>query len=246
MNIQIDQDGEDVVLTGRDDFLNRIINENKFKMALDTVRSARWLYYSSFVWAEHTKYLGIEVMKFPTDMWVMQELITELKPDLLIETGTWKGGSALYYAHIMDMTGHGKVVTIDNDPKDNLPSNWRIKYLVGDCLSDEVVNQVKKLIPVNGHVLVNLDSAHYKDHILKEMEIYSKFVTVGSYMVVEDGILGHPVKTKDKDDNYVIGPYEAINEFLKSHPEFESDRTKEKFQITANIKGYLRKVVPNA
>ncbi len=248
MNPQVDLDDEDVNLVGNDSFFEIISEGNYYQMARDTVRSARWLYHASKVWANLTTYMGIETMKFPTDMWIMQELIHEIKLDVLIETGTWKGGSALYYAHLMDAMGHGEVITIDNDPKDDLPKHQRIHYLVGDCLSDKIVDIIKGRLDgkwryITGPVLVNLDSAHKKEHVLKEMEIYSQFVTDGSYMVVEDGIVGHPVMINDKDGNPITpGPYEAINEFIKNHPEFECDREKEKFQVIANVKGYLKKI----
>lgn len=232
---------DDIYLVGGKFFFD-VIEENGFhERIVNLIREARWCYHTSHVWARMTFYMGIETMKFPTDMWVMQEIIYENKPDVLIETGTWKGGSALYYAHVMDAVGHGRVVTIDNDKKEELPVHNRIHYLNGNCLSDEILSSVKDLIG-NGTVMVNLDSSHDKDHVLKEMELYGSFVTEGKYMVVEDGILGHPIKMKDKAGKDMFpGPYEAINEFLLVHSRFECDRDREKFQIIANIKGYLRR-----
>jgi cephalosporin hydroxylase len=235
-------DDDDVCLTGGKFFFD-IIEENGFQERIvELIRDARWCYHTSHVWATLTKYMGIETMKFPTDMWSMQEILFETKPDVLIETGTWKGGSALYYAHIMDAIGKGSVLTIDNDKKENLPKHERIFYLEGDCLSDKVFKAVEGSIGWNENVMVDLDSSHDKDHVLKEMELYGPLVTDGNYMVVEDGILGHPVNMKDRNGKLMFpGPYEAINEFLSCHPEFKADRDREKFQVIQNVKGYLRK-----
>ena len=232
---------EDVAVVGSKRFYD-VIRENNFQERVtNLIRDARWCYYTSFVWANMTFYMGIETMKFPTDMWTMQEIIFENKPDVLIETGTWKGGSAFYYAHIMDAIGHGTVITIDNNRKENLPSHPRILYRLGDCLSDEIFSSVRNFLGYRT-VMVNLDSSHTKDHVLKEMELYAPLVTEGQYMVVEDGIVGHPIKISDKAGNPIFpGPYEAIEEFLSIHKEFECDRNREKFQIIANIKGYLRR-----
>ncbi len=220
-----------------------LIKENKLQERIPAlIRDARWCYYMSKIWANQTFYMGIETMKFPNDMWTMQEIISENKPDLLIETGTWKGGSALYYAHLMDAMNRGKVVTIDNDKKEGLPAHNRIFYLAGDCLSKGILDSIKPHISVNSTVMVNLDSTHNKVHVLKEMEIYGQFVTEGQYMVVEDGIVGHPMKIKDKQGNDIFpGPYEAIEDFLSTHGEFECDRNREKFQVIQNIKGYLKR-----
>jgi cephalosporin hydroxylase len=236
-------DNEDIYIVGDSSFFDCIKENDLQDRIRPIIQNARWCYYMSKVWADQTLYMGIETMKFPTDMWVMQEILYENKPDVLIETGTWKGGSALYYAHLMDAMNHGWVLTVDNDNKKDLPIHDRILYLTGDCLSKEIVDSIKNFIAVkNSTVMVNLDSSHTKDHVLKEMELYGPLVTEGQYMVVEDGIVGHPIKIKDKEGNLIFpGPYEAIEEFLSNHSEFECDRTREKFQVIANIKGYLKR-----
>ena len=189
------------------------------------------------IWT-NTKYMGIPIMKCPLDLWVTQEIMVEVKPDIFIETGTWRGASALFYAHVMDNVGNGRVITIDNEKRENLPEHPRIEYITGDCLSPEVIDQLKP----NGTVMVNLDSEHSEDHVLKEMEIYALFVSEGSYMIVEDGINGHPSKLKKADGSFIFpGPYEAIEKFLKIHPEFECDRTRERHIMTFNVKGFLKR-----
>ena len=226
------------VITFSKDFNDRMQNVNFRYSVANTVYSFRSLYYDTFIWSK-MKYMGIETMKFPTDLWVTQEIIYDTKPDLLIETGTWTGGSALYYAHLFDAIGKGEVITIDNMKKENLPEHPRIKYIVGDCLSAEVTDKIRESL--NGHsVMVNLDSCHDKPHVLKEMEIYSRFVTVGKYMIVEDSLLNHPVKVKDSNKRIIFpGPMEAIDEFIPKHKEFSIDKTKEKYLLTSNPNGYI-------
>jgi cephalosporin hydroxylase len=187
---------------------------------------------------ENTFWLGIQTLKCPLDLWAYQEIIFKLKPDLIIETGTANGGSALYLATICNVINKGKIVTIDIIKKD-FPQHERIKYITGSSLDQKIVEEVKSLMPhQNCEVLVILDSDHTKNHVLKEMEIYSKLVQKGSYIIVEDtDINGHPVRPGFGD-----GPMEAVYEFLKTHDEFIIDKEKEKFIMTCNPNGYLKKI----
>lgn len=193
-------------------------------------------YYDSLVWKK-TFWLGIPVKKCPLDLWVYSEILHEIKPDVLIETGTADGGSALFLAHVCDSVGKGKIITIDTVKKIR-PKHRRIKYLTGSSVSDEIVKKVKSLIRDKDKVVVILDSDHGKNHVLKELEIYNKFVTKGSYLIVEDTNLnGHPVFP-----GFGPGPMEAIDEFLSSNKDFSIDRRREKFYLTFNPRGVLRKV----
>ena len=113
------QDNQDVQIFAHDDYFRDLVNENprRYEELVGIIRNFRWLYFVSKVWTD-TKYMGIQILKFPTDMWMMQELLFQVKPDVLIETGTWYGGSALYYAHLMNNIKNGFVVTIDNVDKE--------------------------------------------------------------------------------------------------------------------------------
>jgi cephalosporin hydroxylase len=195
------------------------------------------LYYNNRTW-KNTYWLGIPTQKCPLDLWIYQEIITKLKPDLIIETGTANGGSALYLASICDLIGKGKVLTIDVSAKKNRPKHRRINYLLGSSTSNKILEEVKRRIRKEDVILVILDSDHRFDHVLEELNVYSGLVSKGSYLIVEDtNINGHPVQP-----NWGQGPMEAVTEFLKRNDDFMIDEDREKFLLTFNPKGCLRKV----
>lgn len=186
---------------------------------------------------EKTYWLGRQTLKCPLDLWIYQEIIFNIKPDFIIESGTWNGGSALFLATICDIVNNGYVITIDVNQKD-FPRHGRITYITGSSVNDTIVNQVKDITNKSNRVIVILDSDHSKNHVLKEMEIYSQIVSLGSYLIVEDtNVNGHPVLPE-----FGEGPMEAVNEFLKLHDNFMIDKEKEKFLMTFNPNGYLKKV----
>jgi cephalosporin hydroxylase len=185
----------------------------------------------------NTFWQGHAVQKNPMDLWVYQEIVHEVKPDVIVETGTYKGGSALYFAHLLDALGKGRVVTIDIEAFPGRPSHTRIDYLIGSSVDQKTVADVARRIPPGGTVMVSLDALHTRDHVLQELKLYAPLVTRGSYLVVDDtDFNGHPILPK-----FGPGPWEAVEEFLRSHAEFQPDRAREKFKLTWNPRGYLRR-----
>lgn len=171
------------------------------------------------------------------DLWIYQEIIFEVKPNIIIECGTAKGGSALFLVFVCDLVDNGRVITIDIEDRRERPRHSRIKYLLGSSVLEEIVGQVRKLISDKDKVMVILDSDHHKEHVLNELRIYSKLVTKGSYIIVEDtNINGHPVA-----HDFGPGPMEAVEEFLKENTNFVIDKSREKFYLTFNPRGYLKK-----
>lgn len=199
-------------------------------------------FYDSNVWMNQIKFLGVTCLKNPLDLWVYQEIIFERKPKLIIETGTWTGGSALFLAVMLDAIQappESKVVSIDviHDGLGMWPKHPRLQYMTGSSTSAEVFNDLTRQITPSDEVLVILDSDHKKDHVLAEMNLYAPLIRPGGYMIVEDSnINGHPVAV-----GWGNGPWEAIDSFLPQHSEFEIDSSKEKFFFTFNPRGYLRK-----
>ena len=177
-----------------------------------------------------TAWLGVPIVKKPQDCWVYQEMIWETKPQFLIEAGSYKGGSALFFASLFDLIGEGRVVTIDvNDVASHTLSHPRVTALVGSSVSDEIVSQVRRIVG-NQTAMVSLDSNHSKDHVLKEIELYSEFVSLGKYLVVEDtGIRGR-------------GPGEAAREFLRHSKDFVPDGRREKFMVTSCRGSFLKRI----
>jgi cephalosporin hydroxylase len=191
------------------------------------------LYGKSGVWLA-TFWLGRHVYKAPTDLWIYQELLHFTRPDLIIETGTFTGGSALFLASMCDLMGRGRIITIDVDPQDDLPQHPRIQYLQGSSVAPEVLDQVRAAAAGAERVMVILDSDHSKDHVLAELREYSPLVSEGCYLVVED------TEARLLPDHWP-GPDEAIKEFLTDNHAFEVDPVCEKFLLTFQPGGYLKR-----
>ena len=182
-----------------------------------------------------TFWLGVPVWKCPLDLWVYQEIIFGQKPDLIVETGTAFGGSALYMAGLCDIMGNGRVITIDIEHKEGRPSHERITYLNGSSTDRSITTEVERAAG-GAKVLVILDSDHSKAHVLEELRFYNRLVQNGGYIIVEDtNVNGHPVKPR-----FGPGPMEAVDEFLRANKDFVVDASKEKFFMTFNPRGYLK------
>jgi cephalosporin hydroxylase len=204
----------------------------------DVVRAFHQLYYDSreTIWF-NTRWLGVRAQKCPLDLWSYQEILHEVGPDLIIETGTAEGGSGLFLASMCDLLGRGSVVTIDvlHDP--SRPRHPRLTYLQGSSTDPAIVEQARRRAGRSDTVLVILDSDHSKEHVRAEMRAYADLVSVGSYLIVEDtNINAHPVLP-----DFGPGPWEAVEEFLKERPDFAVDPDREKFLLTFNPMGYLRR-----
>lgn len=216
-------------------------NRTDSNLEKDIVDRFHELYYNSHsfgkTWA-NTYWLGVPALKCPLDLWIYQEIIFKLRPDLIIESGTAHGGSALFLACMCDLINSGHIISIDIEKKEGRPAHNRIEYLLGSSISDEIVHIVKKQTTNAEKVIVILDSDHHAEHVLKELRIYGEFVSKGSYMIVEDtNINGHPVAPDTGP-----GPMEAVEDFLKGNEVFVIDTNKEKFLMTFNPKGYLLKI----
>ncbi|KKQ95041.1 MAG: hypothetical protein UT21_C0009G0006 [Candidatus Woesebacteria bacterium GW2011_GWA1_39_11b] len=211
------------------------------KTEKNVVRSFHELYYNSTVWNKglgNTYWFGIKTLKCPLDCWIYQEIIYKLKPDIIIECGTFNGGSALYLAGLCNLLNKGKVISIDIASDKGKPKHKRIKYLVGSSTSEKIIGDVKKLVRPKDKVLVILDSDHSCDNVIKELRVYNKFVSKNSYMIVEDtNINGHPVRPE-----FGPGPMEAVEMFLKENKNFVIDKSWEKFYLTFNPNGYLQRI----
>lgn len=184
-------------------------------------------------------WLGYEMYKCPLDLWVYQEMIFEQRPDYIIECGTYKGGTSLYFANMLDFVNNGKVLSIDIDTtfKSFRPRHPRITYLTGSSTDPAIVETVRKATAGSTNRLVVLDSDHSMAHVLAELRIYREFVPPGGYIVVEDtNVNGHPT-----EPDFGPGPWEAVEAFLAEDKEFRSDRARERFLLTMNPRGYLRR-----
>jgi cephalosporin hydroxylase len=211
-----------------------------FKLKRNIVDHFHKLYYESGeeTW-RNTFWLGTPTQKCPLDLWIYQEIIFEVNPDVIIECGTYGGGSALFLASICDLLDHGEVITIDIKVIEGRPEHKRITYLLGSTTSQEIVEKVQAFIKNKNRVMVILDSDHNREHVLKELKIYSHFVSKDSYLIVEDtNVNGHPVEL-----DFGPGPLEAVKEFLEGNKSFVIDKSKEKFYMTFGPDGFLKRVL---
>jgi cephalosporin hydroxylase len=194
------------------------------RLVTDEIEAFFRRYADSQVWRE-TTWLGKRALKCPLDLWVYQEIIFRTRPDTIIETGTADGGSALFLASVCDQLDHGRIVSIDIE-KGKRPRHERITYLNGS--STEVT------VKPEGKTMVILDSDHSKEHVLAELRKYAPMVSPGGYLIVED-------TSVNLATDFGPGPAEAVEEFLQETSDFEVDRGCEKFLLTFNPGGYLKR-----
>lgn len=198
-------------------------------------------YEKSRIW-EKTKWLGVPCYKLPFDAFILQEIIWNIQPDYVIETGTAKGGAAVFYASIMEIIGHGKVLTSDIEAKCDgaiIPEKLfkRIEFLHGGSTNPMIFDKIKEKAQGKKNIVI-LDSDHRYEHVRQEISMYSTLVPVDSYMIVEDTHAnGHPVPWE-----WGKGPYEAVEDFLEDHDDWEADYECEKYLFTFNPKGYLKRI----
>ena len=207
--------------------------------------SAKHRYSYNFSW------LGRPIIQLPTDMVVLQEIIWSVKPDLIIETGVAHGGSLIFSASMLELIGGGgRVVGVDIDIRahnrteiERHPMSKRITLLQGSSTDSAVVAQVRNLAQNRKAVMVILDSNHTHEHVARELDLYSPFVTAGSYLVVLDTVIEYMDADAFPDRPWGKGnsPLTAVRQFLKGSDRFEIDRDIDaKLLISVAPDGYLK------
>lgn len=202
------------------------------------IREFNALYYQldKQTWS-NTRYRGVTLFKAPTDLWIYQELIEACRPDLIIETGTCRGGSAMFLSDTVKNICPSTVISIDIT-HDNLHVKAKesdVLFWLGSSVDDEIVARVKAHIAAYycKRVMVILDSDHEKEHVLKELAVYAPLVSVGCPLIVED-------------TNNCAGPKEAVEEWFSEHEQYgyryRSDHMCEKFMLTFNRDGYFERI----
>ena len=199
------------------------------------------MYYDSDVWGGgNTTFLGLPILKCPMDLWMYQQIIHKVKPKVIIETGTHCGASAYWLLCCMNMSSikNKMVITIDIEQMITFREP-QITQIIGKSTHPDAVYTCMNIIKqLGGPVMVILDSDHSKENVLAELDLYAKFVTKDSYLIVEDtNVNGNPVAPE-----FGEGPKEALDEWLQEHnDEFEVDTKCEQFMVTFNPNGYLRR-----
>jgi cephalosporin hydroxylase len=200
------------------------------------------LFHEVPVW-QHMFFQNVQIEKNPLDLWMMQQIIYETRPDLIVETGTWRGGSALYWAHTLNGAGleNSRVFTVDiQDLTREAAAHplWKkyVTFLLGSSTDATVVSHIAN--EARGKkVLVTLDSDHTMGHVLNELHAYAPLVTTGSYLVVEDTHMdGVPTAPE-----FGPGPMAAVRKFLEegADKQFTQDLAREAYIMTFNPGGWL-------
>lgn len=212
------------------------------------LESNKALYSYNFTW------MGRPIIAYPQDMIAMQEIIWEVKPDLIIETGIAHGGSIVYYASLLELIGGaGRVLGIDIDIRshnreliENHSMYKRIDMLEGSSVDPLLFQKVEDYVKDYKNILVCLDSNHTHNHVLKELELYSKFVSMGSYCVVFDTIVEYLPKDYmpgGRPWNPGNNPMTAVKEFISTTDKFIIDeKVDHKLLISVSPSGYLKRV----
>jgi cephalosporin hydroxylase len=191
-------------------------------------------YESGHTW-HYTQFLGIGLMKSPNDLWMYQTLMAHFKPQTVIETGTYKGASALWFASIMDLLKiDGKVYTIDIEDRREC-DHPKIVFIDGDSTNPAVAEAI--LAEVKGPVLLSLDSDHSSAHVRRELDLWTPACGLEDWCVVEDTNIGWEGPTGDK------GAMGGVRDFLLANPgQWRQDVICERWLLTMNPGGWLQKV----
>ncbi len=202
-------------------------------------------------------WLGRPIIQYPQDVIAMQEIIWQVQPDLIIETGIAHGGSLIFSASMLELVAacggpqDSEVLGVDIEIRthnrkaiEEHPMRKRISMIEGSSIAPQVIAQVRERASGRQRVLVSLDSNHTHEHVLAELNAYASLTTVGSYCVVFDTIVEDmPALAGDRPWRPGNNPKTAVREYLKSHPEFEIDKSVgDKLLITVAPDGYLKRV----
>jgi cephalosporin hydroxylase len=191
---------------------------------------------------DRDSWLGYRVLKCPLDLFTYHEILFDTKPDVIIETGTYHGGSALYLATMCQLLGRGRVITINlrSPPGMPLPNHGLIEYRHGDSADPRTAAAIATSLKTGERAMVILDSDHRQNHVATEIANFAPLVALGCHLIVEDtNFNGHPIHPQSGP-----GPFEAMEEFMRSTDEFELDRTRERHLLTFSPSGYLLRTKP--
>jgi len=184
------------------------------------------LHWQSFSW------FGLPIYQFPEDLLRLQEVVVAVKPEVIVETGIWQGGSVLFFATLCRLLGKGRVISVDIDIPDGLRAHIEngpfadlITLIEGDAADPAIVERVHALAGKPRSALVFLDSDHSKAHVRRELEAYCDLVAPGSYIVAADGVMESLFDTPLGQPEWALdNPAAAAREFVVAHPEFEIRR----------------------
>lgn len=190
-----------------------------------------------------THWLGTEVQQCPLDLWIYQDLVCRVRPEIFVEVGVKRGGLTRFIADVLALLGRGRIVGVDLNIRNverAVRRRRRVKLIGGNSVDADVFARVQRACR-GKKTMVLLDSDHRAAHVRKELDLYGELVSPGSYLIVNDtNINGHPALIGNKGRG--PGPYEAVEDFLATTTAFERDPACERYLLTMNPRGYLRRV----
>ncbi len=237
--------------------------ENRFsdveKMRKDEIlkqKSIEWMLMADkYKYIYNFNWMGRPIIKFPQDVIALQEVIWQVKPDLIIETGIAHGGSIIFSASMLELLGNnGKVIAVDIDIRkhnrdaiEKHPMMKRITMLEGSSVSPEIVAQIADYAKNFNNVMVCLDSNHTNEHVLEELRLYAPFVSLNSYIILPDTLIEFfPKGYYSHNRPWDVGdnPYTAMETFIQENKEFVKDETiTDKLLITEAFGGgFLKRI----
>jgi cephalosporin hydroxylase len=234
----------------RTDAIDAMSNDNDLKK-----KSVDWMLHADkYKYTYNFSWLGRPIIKYPQDIVLMQELMWNVKPDLIVETGIAHGGSIIFSSSMMELLGNGgKVIAVDIDIRkhnreeiEKHPLMKNITMLEGSSTDQKIVDQITGYAKNFKKVMVVLDSNHSHDHVYRELELYTPLVSVGSYILLPDTFVEFFPKGYVTNRPWDVGnnPYTAMEAFLKTTDEFVKDEAlTNKLLITEALGGgYLKRV----
>jgi cephalosporin hydroxylase len=222
-----------------------VLKQRDLKMPIEKQREIMTLFHNLPIW-ESMWFHNVRIIKNPLDLWMLQQIAWEVQPDFVIETGTWYGGSALYWAHTLNGMGleSARVLTVDIQDLTNQGASshplWKkyVQFFLGSSTDPKIVGRIAEQVK-NRRVIVNLDSDHSMHHVLQELRMYAPLISPGSYIAVEDthldGVPTHPEEGP--------GPMAAVRQFLSEEAgkDFRQDFSREAMVMTSYPGGWLQR-----
>ncbi len=219
-----------------------LVIDPKYKEKYGKSLTEWMLYHQEEIVFDKVHWMGVPIWKNVMDLWIYQEILFEVKPDFIIEIGSYMGGSTLFFAQLCECMGKGEILSVDVVHDRCKVEHPRIKKITGSSQDRSVIEQVKEICG-NGNVLVIQDGDHHEEHVLADLRAYADLVGKGSYFIVEDGIVDVFAKgTNISDALGAPGPLKATDRFIKEDPRFIVDDSCERYQLTYNPRGFLKRI----
>jgi cephalosporin hydroxylase len=214
--------------------MSKLASSSPLARSLD-MSLREWIeFFQNKIVTENVRYRGVLTWKNVLDLWIVQEIIHDTQPEVVVEIGSKFGGTTLWLSDVMRSVGSGRVISIDLvRPATNFLDN--VQFVQGDSVASETVATVEES-RASRRTMVMTDGNHAADHVLAELELYSPMVAPGCYFIVEDGIVDVMAWQQ-----YTPGPLVAVQKFLCTNNQFVIDESREKFILTYAPSGFLKR-----